>query len=322
MGNEGQGVDSGASMRQKESSTMQDRPLDIGEGENPYFIYAAENNGVELARLIRQAQLILELQGELYPEQLDRLTSIRRILDVACGPGSWAIEAARACPDRKVVGFDISLPTIEHAQMFAEAEGVTNVEFCQMDALKTLGFADETFDLVNADSLNSFMTPRTWPPFLLECKRILRPGGVVKLNELECGITSSPAVDEGYRIWAMTMKQAGRSFSCDGWHLGITAMLRPLLREAGFVQIGHTAYAWECSYGSPWHQAFLEDLVTLNRHMQPFVRRVRGEAALRAQQETLAQAIADIKREDFFGIVYLLTAWGVKAASLPGGKGA
>lgn len=302
---------------------MPDRPLDIVEGqENTYFIYAAERNSVELARLIRQTQLVLELQGELYPEQLDGLTSIRRILDVACGPGPWAIEAARACPDRRVVGFDISRPMIEHAQMFAEAEGVPNVEFCQMDALKTLGFADESFDLVNANYLNSIMTPRTWPPFLLECQRILRTGGVVKLGELECGITSSPAVDESYRIWAMTMKQAGRSFSCDGWHLGITAMLRPLLREAGYVQIGHRAYAYECSYGSPYHQSFLEDLVTLHRHMNPFVRRVRGEDALRAQQETLARAIADIQRSDFVGIVYLLTAWGVKAASLPGGKGA
>jgi len=299
---------------------MVDRPFDIDAGEaNTYFIYAAERNGVELARLIRQAQLVLELQGELFPDQLERITSLHRILDVACGPGGWAIEAARACPARHVVGFDVSLPMIEHAQMFAEAEGVTNVEFLQMDALGPLDFPDASFDMINGNYLYTFMTPRAWPAFLQECKRVLRPGGVIKVTEMEYGITSSPAAEELYRLWARTMKQAGRSFSCDGEHHGTTAMLRPLLRAAGYGPIGHKAYALDSSYGSPWHHAFLEDLITICRHMQPFVRRVAGEEALRRQQELLKESVGDIRAPGFTGIVYLLTAWGVNPASLPEG---
>jgi ubiquinone/menaquinone biosynthesis C-methylase UbiE len=298
---------------------MSDRPLDIGDGKNTYFIYAAESNGVELARLIRQTQLVFELHGELYPEQLDQIASIRRILDIACGPGGWAIEAARAYPDRHVVGFDISLPMIEHARMFADAEGVPNVEFLQMDALGSLDFPDASFDMVNANYLYTFMTPHTWPAFLQECKRVLHPGGVVKLGELEVGITNGPATEELYRVFARMMKQAGRSFSCDGWHHGTTAALRPLLRDAGYTQIGHKAYAFECSHGAPGHQPFLEDLITICRHMQPFVRRVGGEDMVRHQQELLARATAEIRSEDFIGIVYMLTAWGVKPAPLPCG---
>lgn len=291
---------------------MPDRPLDIEPDEaNTYFIYAAERNGIELARLIRQSQLLLELQGELYPQQLDQVTTIRSMLDIACGPGAWAIEAARAHPDRQVVGIDISLPMIEHARMFAEAEEVPNVEFLQMDALRPLAFNGGSFDLVNANAVYTFLTPGLWQSFLRECQRVLRPGGLMTIGELEYGITNGEATEALYRIWTQTMKRAGRSFSCDGWHHGTTAMLRPLLRTAGYTQIGHKAYALDCSYGEPWHQAFLEDLHVICRHMQPFIRRVSGEQAVREQQELLARAVAEIKRPDFIGIIYFLTAWGV-----------
>jgi ubiquinone/menaquinone biosynthesis C-methylase UbiE len=305
----------------KGKSAMGQRPSDIGGDQaNTYFIYAAERNAVEIARLIRQTQLSLELQGELFPDQIERITDLRRILDVACGPGAWAIEVAKAYPDSHVVGFDIGLPMIEHAQMFAEAEGVTNVEFLQMDATRPLEFPDGAFDLVNASYLYSFMTPSAWPVFLQEGRRILRPGGIVKISELEVGITSRTAGEELYRIWAGTMKLAGRSFSCDGQHHGTTAMLRPLLRDAGYDSIGHKAYALDSSYGSPYHQAFLEDLITLNRHMQPFVRRVAGEDAFLRQQVLLREAADDIRAAGFTGIVYTLTAWGVNPGPVADGS--
>lgn len=298
---------------------MLDRPLDMSdESKNTYFIYSAEHNRVEHARLIRQTQLVLELQGELLPDQLP-ITNPARILDIACGPGGWAIEAARAYPDSQVVGFDISRAMIEQARLFAEAEEIPNVDFLEMDALGPLNFPAGDFDLVNVNYIYSFMTPRTWPPFLQECKRVLRPGGVVKVGELEYGITNGEATEELYRVWAQTMKKARRSFSCDGWHHGTTAMLRPLLRAAGYAGIGHKAYALDCSHGEPWHQAFLEDLITICRHMQPFIRRVSGEQALREQQELLARAIAEVKSPDFVGIVYMLSAWGIRPVSAPGG---
>jgi len=300
---------------------MPDKPLDIDPDEvNTYFIYAAERNGIELARLIRQTQLLLDLQGELYPQELDQVTTIRSILDIACGPGAWAIEAARAHPDRQVIGIDISLPMIEHAQMFAEAEGVSNVKFLQMDALSSLAFNEGSFDLINADALYTFLTPGLWLSFLRECKRVLRPGGLMKIGELEYGITNGEATEALYRVWTQTMKRAGRSFSCDGWHHGTTAMLRPLLRAAGYVQIGHKAYALDCSYGEPWHQAFWEDLLVMCRHMQPFIRRVCGEQAVREQQELLTRASAEIKRPDFVGIIYRLSAWGVNPGTFAEGR--
>lgn len=295
---------------------MQDRPSDTGEGKKSSSIFATENNGVELARQIHQTQLVIELQEEIFPDQLARITPLGRILDVACGPGGWAIEAARTYPDSHVVGFDIFPNMIEYAQMFAEALGLTNVEFRVRDARKPLDFPAASFDLVNCNYLYTFMEPRAWPAFLQECKRVLRPGGVVKITELEYGITSSPPVEELYRTWARTMKLAGRSFSCDGEHHGTTAMLRPLLRDAGYDPIGHKAYALDCSSGSRFHQAFLEEAITISKHMQPFVRRVAGEQALHRQQELIEESKAAMHAPDFCGIVYLLTAWGGKPAPL------
>lgn len=299
---------------------MVHKPLDISdaEGSNTYFIYV--DDSLEAARLIRQAQLGIELQGELYPAVFDHITSIRRVLDVACGPGGWAIEMARAKSDRSIVGFDISTTMLDYARMFAEAEGVANVEFVQMDALGRLDFSDGEFDLVNANYLYSVLTPGAWPDFLLECKRVLRPGGLMKITELEGGVTSSPAAEELYRIWAKTMKLAGRSFSCDGMHHGTTPMLKPLLHNAGYVSIDHKPYALDCSEGTVYNQAFFEDVVTISRHMGPFVRRVAGEEDVHRQRELIPRAQDEIRAPGFAGMVYLLTAWGVKP-DLESGEG-
>jgi len=287
------------------------KPLDVGVGENSYFIYGAENNGIEMARLINQTQLIHNMQGEIFPVQFD-LTRVLRVLDVACGPGGWSIEVARAYSHIDVVGFDISPSMIEHAQMFAEAEGVENVEFQVMDATRPLAFDDESFDLVNASYLQSFMTPDTWVTFLLECLRILRPGGILKITELEFGVTSSPAAEALYETWAKTMKEAGRSFSCDGRHLGASVALVQLLRKTGYIAVEFKPYVWESSYGTPGHQGFQEDLLTLIRHLLPFIRKVKGEEAFEQTRLMLQQALVEIQSESFSGLVFMLTCWGSK----------
>jgi hypothetical protein len=49
--------------------------------------------------------------------------------------------------------------------------------------------------------------------------------------------------------------------------------------------------------------------------MQPFVRKGSGEDAARHLLELINRARTEMGRPDFIGIVYLLTAWGVKPTS-------
>ena len=57
-----------------------------------------------------------------------------RVLDIGCGTGRSAIEAAKLAPDGSVLGIDLSSQMLAYAREQAAAEGVTNVTFVQGDA--------------------------------------------------------------------------------------------------------------------------------------------------------------------------------------------
>lgn len=284
-----------------------------GDGKpesNPYFI-ATEENATEVARLVYQKQLTIQAQGELLPDGLD-LRRVRTVLDLACGPGTWAMEMAMAFPHMQLVGVDLSSTMLHHATLYAQVDTLPNVRFLQMDIRRGLAFPDAAFDLINADYLQSFMRPADWLPLLAECRRVLRPGGVLKLGELEGGVSTGAATDALYAIWARAMKAAGRTFSSDGQHLGITAMLRPLLLESHYERIQHKAYAVDYSThsGADVHQGFLEDVIMLCRHMGPFVVQTLGQVQADEMQRLIEQARAEMEQPDFCCLVYRLDAWG------------
>ena len=80
-------------------------PVDLTQGENIYPI--DHESGAEMARLMEQDHLFTKGMRGLFAERSD-LSHIHRILDVACGPGGWALEVAFAYPEKEVVGFDIN----------------------------------------------------------------------------------------------------------------------------------------------------------------------------------------------------------------------
>jgi SAM-dependent methyltransferase len=80
------------------------------EGENSYVLDA--ESGAELARLIDQDILFTKAMGGLFPRDLD-LSTIHRVLDVACGPGGWAQEVAFTYPEIQITGIDISRVTTQ-----------------------------------------------------------------------------------------------------------------------------------------------------------------------------------------------------------------
>lgn len=61
----------------------------------------------EMVRLNRQAALVTQEMGGVLVEQPDPL-AFRDVLDLACGPGEWAMQVARAFPHLSVVGVDKS----------------------------------------------------------------------------------------------------------------------------------------------------------------------------------------------------------------------
>jgi enediyne biosynthesis protein CalE5 len=98
-----------------------------------------------------------------------------RVLDVACGSGYPALDAALAvAPSGRVVGTDLAAEMVAVASHEAATLAADNAEFLAMDA-EALQFADGAFDAVtNAYGLMFSPTPAH---ALREAHRVLVPGG-------------------------------------------------------------------------------------------------------------------------------------------------
>jgi SAM-dependent methyltransferase len=102
-----------------------------------------------------------------------------RVLDVACGTGIIALDAAaRVLPGGEVVGVDLSAHMIGAARRRAMREQRANASFERMDA-EQLGLADNSFNVaLCALGLMYMPAPER---AILEMRRVVRPGGRIIL---------------------------------------------------------------------------------------------------------------------------------------------
>jgi ubiquinone/menaquinone biosynthesis C-methylase UbiE len=98
-----------------------------------------------------------------------------RVLDIACGTGLVAFEAALAVGHRgHVLGIDISGQMVAAAEQSARRRGLANVGFSRMDA-ESLDIPDGSFDVALC-ALGLMYAPHP-EQALREMRRVLRPGG-------------------------------------------------------------------------------------------------------------------------------------------------
>src|SRR5579859_6206340 len=115
----------------------------------------------ELTRLIRQSRFMTHAQGGLFSDH--PVLPASRVIDLACGPGDWALDLARAYKDDgiEVVGIDISNLMVGYAQAQAKASRIDNAAFFVGNVMKPLLFPNHHFDIVNARFL-TFMPASAW----------------------------------------------------------------------------------------------------------------------------------------------------------------
>jgi ubiquinone/menaquinone biosynthesis C-methylase UbiE len=254
----------------------------------PESHYPMETGNVaEMARLIKQAQCVTQAVGAV-PATLN-LERVTDALDLACGPGEWAITMAKRLPHARVTGFDLSPVMIEYAQDWARSEGLETTRFLAHDALQPLPFPDASFDLIHGRFLVSFMPTTSWPALLTECVRVLRPGGLLCWNEGEHpGITTSAALARFFHLLVAAYRRNGQCFTPEGDNFGITVVQEGLLRQAGLAPLVRHAYSVDDSYGQAAYLAILDNYRTLMTLMQPFLVRVLGLNDQELQRLTLA----------------------------------
>src|SRR5260221_289889 len=172
-----------ANVKEGKAKLMSTSPQDQSSF-GTYFVHE-QHNEEELHRLVGQDRFVTASMGGVLAEQTDP-AAFRRVLDVACGPGGWVIEAARTYPEMSLVGIDLNPRYLAYAREQAAAQQVEDrVEFRVMDALGRLAFPTASFDLVNLRFAISFVRTWEWPSLLKDMLRILRPGGVMRLTDEE-----------------------------------------------------------------------------------------------------------------------------------------
>jgi len=265
----------------------------------------------EAARLRHLNSVLSRVQGGL-PD----LTGSPRILDLACGPGSWVFDVAKAYPHLQVVGVDDVPLMIAIAKEQALAAGsnampLPNVAFHLAPELAALQFADGAFDFIHARGLAPKLTRDTWPGVVRECLRLLAPGGIAQLTGWELPVTGSPTWERYLELIAQAYHLAGKTLSGGARALGISAALPHLLRSAGFSPVQCQTTLLDFSADSPEHADVLQNAVVALRHIQPFL--LAWDLVGSAEIEQLyQQAMAEMRAEDFTGGLVLLTVRGEK----------
>ena len=274
--------------------------------ENTYFIDA--ENAAEMARLMHQDHLTTEGMGGLFPERSD-FSTIEDILDIACGPGGWALDVAFEHPDINVVGVDISQTMIGYAKAQARVQILENASFRVMDVLKPLDFPDNSFDLINARFIFAFMPVEGWPKLMNECARIARPGGVIRLTESEWNLTNSLSYETLHGMTTQALKLAGRSFSPDGRNVGITPMLGSFLQQVQCKNIQHAAYVLDFSAGTAAHRSLYQNLMAFFKLVEPFLLAM-GVTTPEEFDVHYHRMLDEIALDTFRAISFILSVWG------------
>jgi len=208
-----------------------------------------------------------------------KLSSRRRILDVACGLGHLALMMEPKAPRiEKIIGIDIDTALLRSARKAAR-NAASSVKFRKMDA-SAMKFKDGSFDLCAAMTL--FVNLHRPEPVLSEMVRVTSPGGIVAAiepiyqtdgnNEFMPGYTEAE-----YRFMSrLRRRKSESSYFVPDSQKYIAARLPHMFSEAGLTDIDAKSfgYAHVQKWSRSAYESYLERLDKQRRdieegHMTP-----------------------------------------------------
>jgi len=282
-----------------------------GRGQSTTYIMENGISPQELQRLDIQDEMYTLSMGGVLVEQVN-LPPLRRVLDIGCGTGRWLMEVARVFPAiPELIGIDLSRAIIDWASSQADLLEVgARVHFRKMDALKRLEFANTYFDLINQRFGQSFLRTWEWPPLLTECRRILRPGGILRLCESDAlAESTSPAYTRFCKLFVKAYGEAGHLFR--PVQFGLIDELPILLEKAGFQNIQIARSVLEYHGGTPQGDRFYQDVKLGLENIGPFLRRWLRQLP-DDYPDLRARILQEISQPDFVARVNLVAVWGEK----------
>jgi len=104
------------------------------------------------------------------------------VLDYGCGPGSYIPELVKRVGQRgTVIAVDIHPLAIDYVETLAKRRGWDQVQACLTDGLSMRAIGDDSVDVVLLCDVFHMLGDKA--RILAEIRRVLRPGGVLAVND-------------------------------------------------------------------------------------------------------------------------------------------
>ncbi|MBV9257292.1 MAG: class I SAM-dependent methyltransferase [Ktedonobacteraceae bacterium] len=275
------------------------------------YINDTESAG-ELARLDHQAGLVTEAIG-LVPHELRKI-QFKKILDIGCGSGRWALDVAYRYPDAEIVGIDISKTLVDYASARARTTQRNNLTFIQFDALqgKVGDLGTGSYDLINVRFAVGWVGGLDhWVQLIKRCRELNTPGGYTVITEGEGLYTSSAALLRLYEIIVQAFVRGGYGLSLSERDLGM-ARLGCLLSTGGFSEVSIEGGAIDFSfYQKAENMAWRNSFIALITECSTFFLKM-GVTSAAELAELGVRVSAEMFEEHFSGVGSLFTFYGVR----------
>jgi ubiquinone/menaquinone biosynthesis C-methylase UbiE len=182
-----------------------------------------------------------------------------RLLDVGCGPGSITRGFAERLAPGEVVGVDLSRETLAAAREDATARGLTNLTYLD-GSVYDLPCPDASFDAVYAHQVLQHL--REPGAALVEMLRVLRPGGLVGIRDVDWGTVSywplDPWIDRFIETHFSTWYK-------NGGEPRMGRQLKALFNAAPLTDVQVTASVWcytTTEETTEWGESYAQRLLT------------------------------------------------------------
>jgi ubiquinone/menaquinone biosynthesis C-methylase UbiE len=207
-------------------------------------------------------------------------------------------------------GGDISGKILDYARHKAAEQQLANrVRFQTMDALRVIEFPNGAFDLVNLRLGTSWLRTWEWKKLLVECRRVCRPGGTIRVTEGNIVIeNNSPALTKLNAISLAAVSHSGRLFTHSGD--GLINELERLMTQHCIEQVQTQTHILTFRAGTSEGHYFSEDMERFYRVAVPFFQKwVRLPDDY---QQLYQQAKREMQQPDFFATWTFLIIWGIR----------
>jgi ubiquinone/menaquinone biosynthesis C-methylase UbiE len=234
------------------------------------------------------------LRDAVLPLYRAPLAQPRRVLDIGCDTGQWAVAMATEFPNTLVVGLDqVVAPA-------AEARMQGNCQFVEADYQSGLPFDDDTFDFTHLQLLAPIVPINHWYGVLREALRVTRPTGWVEVTEM-----ALPRISHA-TVWIWIAK-VGRSF---GYEIFPGRALEKWLAHLGAqnIKLSEIQLHRAANYAASTHVLISEGISLLETFRDDIVGQdIAQNFEIDHELRMMEQHLLRTDREDSLP---LITAWG------------